>query len=163
MKPHRIRPVRPTWSISLWTGIRHTGFPLLCWKVTLWDIHFRSFSPSMCKSQKFSTVFPHRMFSTFPPYVEIVEKSVISFIYHVFLSTVFPQQAACLRNVFHFSTIWAFHMIVFHHFFFHRWWKTLNCLIFIADFSTFPVENLVDIHFPSVVFHKFVIVFFPFL
>lgn len=109
----------------------------------------------MCKSQKFSTVFPHRMFSTFPPYVEIVEKSVISFIYHVFLSTVFPQQAARPRNVFHFSTISVFHMVVFRHFFFHRWWKTLNCLIFIADFSTFPVENLVGFHFPSVVFHKF--------
>ena len=80
-----------------------------------------------------------------------------------FLSTVFPQQAACLRNVFHFSTISVFHMVVFHYFFFHRWWKTLNYLIFIADFSTFPVENLVDVHFSSVVFHKFVIVFFPFL
>lgn len=153
MKPHRIRPVRPTWSISLWTGIRHTGFPLLCWKVTLWDIHFRSFSPSMCKSQKFSTVFPHRMFSTFPPYVEIVEKYVISFIYHVFLSTVFPQQAACLRNVFHFSTISVFHMVfstisfstdggklwivwylsqIFPHFL----WKTLWVSIFPLWFST---------------------------
>ena len=25
------------------------------------------------------------------------------------------------------------------------------------------LENIVDVHFPSVVFHKFVIVFFPFL
>ena len=61
----------------------------------------------------FSTINPHRGFSTFPHTVENAEKRCMSFIYQQFFSSPFPLSPVWKRMVLHFSTILLFHCPLF--------------------------------------------------